>query len=76
MFDISPFMARSVGCDMRSASLTEDAVPTIFDKLGDAKPKRISSLMGKLKKKRVCMSDNRVILGANYWTFPSPRIRE
>ena len=76
MFVISPSMARSVGYDMKSVRLTEDAIPTIFDKLGNAKPKRISSLMEKLNRKRVCMSDNRVILGANYWTFTSSRIRE
>ena len=76
MFVISPSMARSVGYDMKSVRLTEDAIPTIFDKLGNAKPKRISSLMEKLNRKRVCMSDNRVILGANYWTFTSSRIRK
>jgi len=34
MFVISPpSMARSVGYDMKSVSLTEDAIPAIFDKL-------------------------------------------
>ena len=51
----------SVGYDMKSVGLTEDAILTIFDELGDANPKRISSLMAKLNGKRVCMSDNRVI---------------
>ena len=45
-------------------------------KLGDAKIKRISSLVQKLKKRRVCMSDNRVTLRANYWTFTGSRIRK
>ena len=39
MFVISPSIARSVGYDMKSVSLTEDAIPTIFDKLGNAKLK-------------------------------------
>ena len=39
MFVISPSMARSVGDDMKSVRLREDAIPTIFDKLGDTKPK-------------------------------------
>ena len=76
MFVISPSMARSIGYDMKSVRLTEDAIPTIFIKQRDANPKRISSLMKKLNRKWVCMSDNRVILGANYWTFTSSRIRE
>ncbi|KAK2163610.1 hypothetical protein LSH36_76g00075 [Paralvinella palmiformis] len=41
-----------VGYDMKSVRLTEDAIPTIFDKLGNAKPKRISSLAKKLNRKR------------------------
>jgi hypothetical protein len=45
MFVISPSMARSVGYDMNNVRLTEDAIPTIFDKLDNAKPKRISSLI-------------------------------
>ena len=32
--------------------------------------------MEKLNRKRVCMIDYRVILGASYWTFTSSRIRE
>ena len=76
MFIISQSMARSVGYDMKNVRLTEDAIPTILVKQCDAKPKRISSLMEKLNRKRVCMSDNRVILGANYWTFTSSRIRK
>ena len=69
MFVISPSMARSVGYDMKSVRLREDAIPTIFDKLCNAKPKRISCLMEKLNRKRVCyyMSDNRVTLGENNW---------
>ncbi|KAK2164618.1 hypothetical protein LSH36_61g08001 [Paralvinella palmiformis] len=57
-FVISPSMARSVGYDMKSIRLTEDDIPTIFDKLSGAKPKRLSSLMEKLNRKRVCMSNN------------------
>ncbi|KAK2153164.1 hypothetical protein LSH36_305g03073 [Paralvinella palmiformis] len=45
-------MALSVGYDMKSVRLIEDAILTIFDKLGNAKPKRISSLINKLKGKR------------------------
>ena len=56
------------GTIMKSVRLTEDAFPTIFNKLGNAKPKRISSLMKKLNRKR-CMSDNRIILGENYWNL-------
>ena len=63
---ISPSMARSVRYDMKSARLTEDAIPTRFDKLCDAKPKQMIRLMEKLNRKRVFMTDNRVILGANY----------
>ena len=65
MIVISPSImsvARSVRSDMKSIRLP-DVVPTIFDKLGDDKFKRISSLMEKLNRKRVCVSDNRVILG-------------
>jgi len=76
MFVISPSLARSVGYDMKSVRLTEDDIRTIFYKLANAKPKRISSLMDELNRKRVCMSDNGVILGANHWTFTSSRIRE
>jgi len=61
---------------MKSVMLTEDTIPTIFDKLGNPKPKRISSLMQKLNRNWVCMSDNMVILGANYWIFRSSRIHE
>ena len=61
---------------MNSVRLTENAIPTIFFKQRDAKPKRINSLMEKLNRKRVCLSDNRVILGANYWTFTSSLICE
>jgi len=64
MFVISLSMARSVGYDMKSVRLTEVAIPTIFDTLGNGKSKRISSLMGKQNRKRVCMCYNRVILGA------------
>jgi len=53
MLVILPSKARSVGYDMKNVRLTEDAIPTIFDKLDNAKPKRISSLMGKLNRKRV-----------------------
>ena len=59
MFVISPSMTRSVGYDMRSVRLPENAIPTIFHKLGDDKPERISSLMDKLNRKLVCMGDNR-----------------
>jgi len=45
-FVISPSLARSVGYNMKSVRLTEDVIRTIFDRLGIAKPKRISSLMG------------------------------
>ena len=76
MFVISPSMARSFGYDMIGVMLAEDSIPTIFDKLGNAKPKPISSLMEKLKRKRVCMNDNRVIFRANYWIFTSSHIRE
>jgi len=69
MFVISPPMVQSVGYDTKSVRLTEVASPTIFDKLGNGKPKRISGLMEILNRKRVCMTDNWVILGANYWTF-------
>ena len=70
IFIISRSMARSVGYEMKSV------IPTIFHKLGSAKSKRISSLMKKLNRKRVYMSDNRVIVGANYWTFTSSRTLE
>ena len=49
---ISPSVARSV--DIQSVRLTENDIPAIFDKLSDAKRKRISSLMEKLNRKRVC----------------------
>ena len=55
MFVILPSVARSVGYDMKSVRFTNYAIPAIFDKLGDAKPKRITSLMEKLNRKRVCM---------------------
>ena len=71
MFVISPYMASLIEYDMNSFRLTEDVIPTVFDKLGDAIPKRISSFMEKLNIKRVCMSDNKAILGANYWTLHS-----
>ena len=61
---------------MKSVRLTEDAILTTFDKLGNAKPKQISNLMEKLNRKQLCMSDNRVILVAKYWTFTSSCIRE
>jgi len=48
VFVILQSMARSDGYDMKSVRLTEDAILTIFDKLGNVKPKRISSLMEKL----------------------------
>jgi len=76
MFVISPSMARLVEYDMKSVRLIEYAIPTIFDKLGNAKYKTISSLLEKLNRKRVCMSDNWVILGENYWTFTTSRICE
>ena len=38
---ISPSRAQSVRYDMKSVRFTEDVIPTIFDKLGDAKHKRI-----------------------------------
>jgi len=68
---ISPSMARLISYDMNSGRLTEDVIPTIFVKQHNAKPKRISRLMRKLNRKGVCMSDNRVILRANDWTFTS-----
>jgi len=71
MVVILPSIARSVGYDRKSIRLTEDAIPTIFDKLGDG---RISSLIEQLNRKRACMGDNRVILGSSYWTFTSSRI--
>ena len=61
MLVISPSRTRSAGYDMMSVRLTEDAIPTIFDKLDNAKPKLISILMEKLNRKQECMSDNRVI---------------
>jgi len=73
MFVISPSMARSVGYDMKSVRLIEDAIPITFDKLANAKPKQIISLMKKLNRKRVWMSDNRVILKQ---TNASSRIRK
>ena len=77
MFITSLSMTQSVGYDKKSVRLTWDAIPTIFDKLGhDANPKQISNLMEKLNRKQLCMSDNRVILGPNYWTFTCSRIRE
>ena len=71
-----PSMARSVGYEIERVRLTEDAIPTILGKLGDANSKQISGLMEKLNRKWVCMTDNRKILGANYWTFTSSRILE
>jgi len=70
VFVISPPMVRSVGYDVKNVRLTKDAIPTIFDKLGDAKSKRNSSLMEKLNRNWVCMSDNRVILGATIGHSP------
>ena len=61
MFVIWPSMGRSVRYDMKSFRLTQDAISTIFNKLGNAKLKRISGLRDNLNRKRV----NRVILGAN-----------
>ena len=43
-------MALSFGYDIKSIRLTEDTIRIIFDKLGEYKPKRISSLMDKLNK--------------------------
>jgi len=63
MFVISTSMTLSVGYDIKSVRLTEDPIPTILKKLGNAKPKRINSLMEKLNRKRVCISDNSLILG-------------
>jgi len=57
------FLTRSRRYDMKNVRVTEDAILSIFDKMGDAKPKRISSLMEKLNRKRIYMSDNRVISG-------------
>jgi len=51
MFIISLSMAQSDEYYMKSVRLTEYAIPTLFNKLGDAKPKRISSLMEKLNRK-------------------------
>ena len=62
---------RSFGYDMKSVRFTEDTIPTIFVKQCYANPKRISSLMETLNRKQVCINDNRVIFGANYWTFTS-----
>jgi len=76
MLIISPSVARSVVYDTNIVRLTEDVIPTVFDKLGNAKHKQIRSLMEKLNRKRVSMSDNRVIFGANYWTITSSWIRE
>ena len=59
---------------MKSVRLTEDAIPNIFVKEHDAKPKRISSLMEKLDRKRICMSDDMVIMGANYLAFATSHI--
>ena len=61
---------------MNNLKLTEDAILTLIDKLGHAKPKRISSLMEKLNRKRIFMRDNRVILVANYIAFISSHILE
>ena len=61
---------------MKNVALTEDTIPTIFNKLANAKSNRISSFMEKLNRKWVYVSDNRVILEANYWTFTSSPIRE
>ena len=75
MFIISQSMARSVGYDIKSVGLTEDAIPTIFDKLDNVKAKRISRFMEKLNRKRVCMINKRryrVLWGV----FTSSRIRE
>jgi len=46
---------------MKAVRITEDAIPTILVKQCDAKPKRISSLMEKLYRKLICMSNNREI---------------
>ena len=73
VFVMFPSVARSVGYDMKSVRIPEDAIPTIFDKQSDAKPTKISSLMEELNRKRVFMGDNRVILGANYLNFTSSR---
>jgi len=40
MFVILPSDARLVGYDIKSVRLTENAIPTIFDKLANAKPKQ------------------------------------
>jgi len=76
MFVISSSFPRSIGYNMNSVRLTEDAIRTIFIKQRDAKAKQMSSLMEKLNRKRVWISDNRVILGPNYWTFTSSHICE
>jgi len=76
IFVSSPTLAWSVGYGMKSVMLTEDAIPTIFSNQRDAKPKRIINLMEKLNRKRVCIRDNRIILGVNYWTFTSSHISE
>ena len=55
---------------MKRARLTEDAIPNVCVKQRGVNPKRISSLMKKMNRKRVCMNDNSVILGANYWKSP------
>ena len=47
------YFERSVGYDMKSVRLTEDATPAIFEKLDNDKPKQISILMEKLNRKRV-----------------------
>ena len=62
MFVISPTLAESIGYGhVKSARLIEDAIPTIFAKPGPVKTKRASSLMQKLDRQRVCLSDNRSI---------------
>ena len=50
MFVISPSMAPPVGCEIKSVRLTEDAIPTVSDKLGNVKPKRISRWVEKLNR--------------------------
>ena len=58
------------------ANLPQQALRQTLHDFEEWMSKRISSLMEKLNRKRVCMSDNRVILGTNCWTFTSSRIRE
>ena len=75
-FVISPSLVRSIGYDLKSVGLKGNVVPTISVKQHDPKPKQISNLMGKLNRKRVCMSNNRVIMWENYWRFTSSHICE